>query len=635
MEIFGVSKTYIYGLIKNNTLTIPHKQCPFETEFCISQPIPLLFDEKYKIFYKNKIFNSYVLSEEENVYLLYSVDNKTTMVDKKVILESNTIYTFNITNENEFTRRVELYENNEMFPGIVLKGQVFNDTVMTKYGNGKCIFLDNHPNQKIISVLLYKISGKTYNFIEKVESKDKKHKRIKKAHFLDGSEFKVVAECKNFYLVEKERIRGILLKDMIKNYLNDFVKIKVKDQEWGYVFTRYEIGTSKSKNTELYEGMVGKGVIAKICNFGAIVSVNGFKGRLVVSEISSNYIKNWKSHLENIISEKNELTGIIYNVDFEKNRFDFSLKKYELQEKENELNSGIKLQVPFNDKQNIKETEIEVKINEKNKDLSLKSEENKKVDFCTETKRDILKTEEDYLMEIKNMPKSALPIIKYISFKIERNEDVREFYKEFIKKMEGKEKMDLCVSYINYLIFINEENIINEIKRCYTICDKSKNIDFIDIVIQNIKEIKNDLLKFECFKYYFKIKETNKSFKILVEFLLKNGKIEEGFEIIKKNINYNSIGIDLLYKYKTKDLRVRIENLVCGVDGWVSYLKNEWNDIEYVRRLFQRVVDMDWKIKEIVIFYKLWIEFEEENGGDVEVVKSIAREHAERLKIKS
>lgn len=90
------------------------------------------------------------------------------------------------------------------------------------------------------------------------------------------------------------------------------------------------------------------------------------------------------------------------------------------------------------------------------------------------------------------------------------------------------------------------------------------------------------------------------------------------------------LAIPLLYKHGDNQ-RVRIENLtIKNRESWMEYIKCERG--EYKRYLFRRVVEYDWNKKDMKMWFQLWMEFEKKENGDLEEVRSRAKEYIEKLK---
>lgn len=74
-----------------------------------------------ELFFDNKVFNTYVISEEENVYILYHINNELVFADKSVKLNYDTIYVVEIVEQTSTYKKVTIYKP-MIYKGIVKKG---------------------------------------------------------------------------------------------------------------------------------------------------------------------------------------------------------------------------------------------------------------------------------------------------------------------------------------------------------------------------------------------------------------------------------------------------------------------------------------------------------------------------------
>lgn len=73
----------------------------------------------------------------------------------------------------------------------------------------------------------------------------------------------------------------------------------------------------------LHEGMVVRGVISSIKNFGAFVDLDGLEGLIPISEIAWGRVED----IHEVLQEGQAVEVVVMNLDWEKDRFAFSLKE--------------------------------------------------------------------------------------------------------------------------------------------------------------------------------------------------------------------------------------------------------------------------------------------------------------------
>jgi predicted RNA-binding protein with RPS1 domain len=610
-DLFGKTKTYLFGRITNLSFVTPEMSYSCKTDIRTPGNYPALLTKPNRVtlFFNSPVFNSYVLSEEENVYCLYSVDDKLTIVSNAKPLLQHSLYTFIITKETEDHRVCELYKFDKSYPGYTGLAVYRQEKVCTDIGTGTIILQAKRKENTTLKVLLYKID-KDLHFIE-IDN-----------YFKGFSEFRVIKDCQSFYILSNGMAKGVLKKKQSNRdaSVNDILRVRIRCTHNGrHEFTMKDTSPRPSNpQFDLVEGMVYEARIKKVYEHGTIVVINGWEGRMMIGETTSGYVKEWETLLEG----KKYITGIVYDVDKMRKRYEFSIKKYENMKKETDLEEGVDLSVPFCHEETIERPDVVVALTEddyvgENTNILVRERDRAKVE-C----------EEDYLMKMKADPEKAYPIIKYVGYKMERGEqeEVLDIIKKSIHLLQNEERDKLAVSYFNLLLYVKNENIYDEVKRLSKICG----LEFMRGVIENIDERMD--LKGPILELYFMTHKCEKSFKKYLKYLLENER-EEGFKLIERTREYLKGSIDLIYFYSRKDARARIEGLIhkCK-ESWMRYIKNEENDIEYCRGLFKRVVEVGWKVADVKEFYKMWLEFEKRNNGDVEEVKRRAKEYVEREK---
>lgn len=246
--IFGSKPAYVYARYNKKKFhalgkSYSFEQLPVDVSFC---PLKLV-DDKVEVFYPGVIFNTHVLSFEENVVILKSYDDKLTFIKKNSIgscscdkdlskklkkpihsaedaipgcstnVDQTKLYTVKVVSEDESTREVEFYRFDEFFPGLRTKGTLEIveglPVVHTTYGSGPIILQSNEFKKDVECVLVKMDSHNTFaevgNPIERVT-------------------VKVVKDLKNNKIVENGNIKGILLGCRDKK-MGEEVDVFVKD----------------------------------------------------------------------------------------------------------------------------------------------------------------------------------------------------------------------------------------------------------------------------------------------------------------------------------------------------------------------------------------------------------------------
>ncbi|ORD99900.1 hypothetical protein A0H76_2735 [Hepatospora eriocheir] len=157
---FTKDRVYLLGQIINNRFYTYNQGYDLidtfqfeisDSEYVIGRSI----DKEVSIFFESPIFNSYILQEESikrNLNVMKSFDSKLTIINQKV--KENKLYRVKIIKEEKDKRIVELYNDDEIFPGRIFKVPVnYNDIkfnlITTPIGKGKLILQSNDVKPEI------------------------------------------------------------------------------------------------------------------------------------------------------------------------------------------------------------------------------------------------------------------------------------------------------------------------------------------------------------------------------------------------------------------------------------------------------------------------------------------------------
>lgn len=498
MDLFE-RPVYLFGKIVKKKFITPFKSFEIDLQGLKADFLPVkLVGDKIEIFSSSDIFNSYVLTEEENLKTLYSKDKKLTVTTEDV--EEGRIYTFRVDKEDEEIRRVSLYKFDTLFPGTRTTGRVLIKKkkyfVSTIYGEGELVLQNNFFGKKV-EVLLYR-KDDSLHFVQ-VDNPVQSPLRLK----IDTS-------TPGYYTVSDKNIKGILFSGK-KHEVGDLVECTPEDNNLGFYIFR------------------------------------------------------------------------------EKNSSNPPSIPFDLESQEKEDDSG---------------------------DLEI----NKEVDLELERKRSKCITQEDCLMEINAHPGKSSPILKYFKFLVEqgRPEEAKNVFYEYSPSLRGKEKDDLSIAFVNYLIYTGDPDVFKTVKKLSQTCS----VRFLEVVSSNTDDLRIS-------KLFFTTSPNRISFKRYLEILF-SCDTKEAYRLITDNPKYLNLSIPFLYKFGDNP-RNKIEALISkNREAWFEYLSHESG--EYKRHLFRRVVEYDWNTKDMKKFYKLWLDFETEESGNVDEVRNRAKEFVEKIK---
>lgn len=219
--IFGTKPVYRFAVYNKKKMHCLGKAYAFEQAPVDIKECPIkIVDQKAEIFFSNPIFNTYVLSIEENmnnnVTVLKSYDDKVTFI--KSILEKNKLYTVKTVEEDEKTREVCIYQFDEYFPGYKTKGSINikdNKPIFsTKFGSGP-IHLQTNDIKKEAEAMLVSLDSDGSIFAEINNP-------------IERTAVRIVKDLNNHKIVENGNIKGILIESKDKK-INEEVNVYVKN----------------------------------------------------------------------------------------------------------------------------------------------------------------------------------------------------------------------------------------------------------------------------------------------------------------------------------------------------------------------------------------------------------------------
>lgn len=569
-QLFGQTSKWMYGKILKNKFITPTFSYPVEPLHMATGMHPVMaFSKKVKVFYVAPIFNSYLVSHEENISTLFSADGKTTVTSDEVV--KDTLYTFKVVRETPVLRVAEIYKFDAFHVGFKTRGEMaWKSTksgkkiavVETKYGSGP-VCLQNNSGGSAVSVVLYK-KDKHLHFVQVDEPVD---------GVLDMTVTNAISGTK--YGVKHQNVKGVLCTKK-KHGVGDSVRCAVREVFFGhYMFVEHvalEIGSVVEAQTGLY------------LKDRILLTYAGHSGYMPLNESKlRRYGRN--------------VRGVVYDV--HNGQFLLSTKR---------LNPPVNLSVPFDLEESASTSAEQDEALEENKSLA------------AERKRAKTMNEADFLMDIRAHPGEALPVIRFIQYKIEISdtEAPKRIFQEFLPRTEGDEKDKLCISFVNYLLFARDSECLKTIRRLSKTCSPR----FLETVAENAEDV-------QVARLYFETSGTKKAFGMYLALLFRES-AEDAERLIEKNRDFLATSVDLMYKH-CENPRIRVEKLLVDrKDVWLAYIRNESG--AYLRGLYRRAVDRKWKVADMKEFYRMWLDFEKESCGNVEEVKLRAREYVEGVK---
>ncbi|EOB13191.1 hypothetical protein NBO_127g0001 [Nosema bombycis CQ1] len=579
MDLFE-KPVYLYGKIVKNKFITPYKSYDLKffeelKDLTLSKNLKanflpaILQNNTLSIFYAgSKIFNSFVISREENVFTLFSLDKKLTICSEK--LKENQIYTFITEKEDENLRKAKIFKFDFLYPGTKITGKVIKKKgkyfVSTIYGEGNLV-LQNNIYDKKIEVILFR--------------KDDKLHFVQVDNPVIKAKVKIESRTSGYYTVSDKNIKGILFSgNQFK--IGDLVEVVVRNNNLGfYIFDEDEEKEEDGRK----EDEVSKGKKA-------------VEGKIERKEIEGN-------------KERKEIEG---------RKEDEGKKVTSVEENDKKIDIPIlSLKTPI---LNIKTPPVlSIPFDLPSEEEDDKNEDKNIDNFCSleiERKRSKIQNDDDFLMEIKAFPGKAFPILKYFQFLIETNrqKEAVDLFHEYYPSLVGREKDDLSIAFVNFLIFTGDKTLFSTVKKLAQNCS----IRFLEVITSNSNNL-------EISKLYYKMFPNKNSYHKYLNQLFEND-LKEAYNLVESNPKYLNLAIPLLYKY-TDNPRNKIEKLIHKQrESWFEYLNNEKG--EYKRHLFRRVIEFDWNKKDMKKFFKKWLEFENEENGDVEEVKARAKEYVEK-----
>ncbi|ELA42103.1 uncharacterized protein VICG_00744 [Vittaforma corneae ATCC 50505] len=215
--IFGTKPVYRFAVYTKKKLHCLGKSYSFDQPPVDVKQCPVkIINQKAEIFFPNTIFNTFVLSVENNVTVLKSYDDKLTFIKKK--MDENILYTVKTVFEDEKTREVVVFEFDDFFPGFKTKGtiEIKNSRPIfhCKHGSGPITLQSNDPRRET-EAMLASLDSDGFEFVEINNP-------------IERATVRIIKDLNNHKIVENGHIKGILIEAKDKK-INEEINVFVKN----------------------------------------------------------------------------------------------------------------------------------------------------------------------------------------------------------------------------------------------------------------------------------------------------------------------------------------------------------------------------------------------------------------------
>jgi len=205
----------------------------------------------------------------------------------------------------------------------------------------------------------------------------------------------------------------------------------------------------------------------------------------------------------------------------------------------------------------------------------------------------------------KDIEGNEFRAVEFIKREAESGKNVLPLVNKYLGTLKSKDY--LCLYYLQLLEKMGELDIQQVSRMLKTGSDKLPKM---------MSEYFDDT---KILEYIFKKKKTKSGYKKLLE------ASSDKVSFMKENQMFLPHSIDYVYR-KMKTPRPVVESIIGNQwAGWQVYLKHEKGD--YKRGLFRRLAGMKFRKEEMKEIFQKWLEYEEENHGNVEEVKTKAKEY--------
>lgn len=560
MAAFGSNPTYLYGQIYRNKFSTPDKSYDIEPlpVNCSSCPARLT-DGSVEILFFGPIFNTYVISEEEHVSILYSADGKLTTCKSKV--PRNTLVTVQITAEDEEAREVEMYPFDGIFPGMKGSGKMeLADTGphITVNGIRGTLLLQNNKPQPVTDCLLYKIANNRYYFVEVNNP-------------VERCTVTVVKDLRTTKIVEHGSVKGVLVG--CRSSASEYDVYAKRVLLGSYVFVE-----------DIKEGP-------------ATVSVVEYSSRQGVTKVAyGDFIGEYHARPTGKM-----MKGVI--TDIKGNTFKFSRKR----EDESDSTASDKENRALDKNQAPDKTDASRPLPAAQPDPAA---ERLPPGHRTRDFKELIITKPMRIDSEGDIGHDEFRAIDFIRNRMDVCTNVLPLFNKYINILSDRD--NLCLFYLHHL---NDRGLLTmpELTRVSRLASRN----FFKQLVETFDEP-------SVLGYIYSKKRSKPCFVKLLELS------EDKTAFLREHsTDYTDYTIEYIYN-NIPNPRVLVESLIDkSYRSWTVYLRCESGD--YKRGLFRRLIQFSLKREEAKNVFKLWMEFEEQEGGDVEGVRKQAEAYITRM----
>ncbi|KAJ3219811.1 rRNA biogenesis protein rrp5 [Clydaea vesicula] len=306
------------------------------------------------------------------------------------------------------------------------------------------------------------------------------------------------------------------------------------------------------------------------------------------------------------------------------------------------------------------DNESESEEDTKKKSRAEKKKEKKELEQLTVAKEQLIAsgdaaptTTDDYERLLLGSPNSSFIWIKYMAhqFQLAEIEKARQVAERALKSIsfrEEKEKLNVWVAFMNLENSYGTSESLKKVfdRACLANDPKTIYLQLAQIYIRTEKKLLAEELYTAMLKRF---KQSSKVWTSAGLFYLQNSKVEESRLVLQRSLkslpkhkHIKTITKFGQFEYKFGEPergRTIFEGILSNypkrIDLWNVYLDQEikTEDVQNIRRLFERVITMKFSSKKMKFFFKKYLNFETSLGedGDVDHVKEAALTYVESL----
>lgn len=320
-KLFGEREKYVLGRIKRNSVHTYSRRYPVELPFsCTGDVMVRITASGAEIFFDHAVFNSYVVSEEENVYVLHG--RKLTFMPKdEEVLEKDKMYIFETAEETFAYKKVRLYRK-KVCQGRYRRGKFLYEVPETP--RGESAEGAAGPRRVLTATLIVQRNHKENDLVTAEQVSDNVF--VETGSPLREIQGRIIATSPHI-IVQDGAVSAIVPEKTTTVQKGELVTVRILEETFG----RY-VGTLRRFDIKV--GMVADALVRSVTDRAVFVEVNGIAGRMKLSECTSVNTK--------------YVRGVVYKVDEDKQQFEFSVKRYLKMARENELENAL-ISLPFAD----------------------------------------------------------------------------------------------------------------------------------------------------------------------------------------------------------------------------------------------------------------------------------------------